>query len=193
VRPVHLERIRSDPLLLRFFDFVSSDEAGHLVALALPRLEPSTIVGEAPGARARSAARTSETAYLPEDAVTRRVQARAVALSGCSTCELLQVVSYTRGQEFRPHLDQFDETSPGGLAEIRSRGQRRATFLVCLACPVEGGATVFPALGLAFAPVQGSAIYWTHQDAAGRTHPGTIHGGAPVVYGRKLALNIWLR
>lgn len=64
---------------------------------------------------------------------------------------------------------------------------------MCLACPVEGGATVFPALGLAFAPVQGSAIYWTHQDAAGRTHPGTIHGGAPVVYGRKLGLNIWLR
>ncbi len=50
---MNLERISSDPLLIRFFDFVSDDEAGHLVALALPRLEPSTILGEAPGARAR--------------------------------------------------------------------------------------------------------------------------------------------
>jgi prolyl 4-hydroxylase len=191
---VRIEVIRTRaPLLCLLHDFVTPVEAVHLEARAKNAFVRSSVVCDEPGGRCVNPSRTSESAYLSEDEVTRQIQARAKWVSNRPVCEALQLVRYAPGQEFKPHFDQFDPNTAAGAAEIQKNGQRRATILVYLGTDCTGGETVFPALGMSVRPLKYAGVYWTHQTADGRTEPNTLHGGAPVKAGRKLAMNIWLR
>jgi prolyl 4-hydroxylase len=52
---------------------------------------------------------------------------------------------------------------------------------------------VFPKAGLSVLPIARAGIFWRHQLANGQTDPRTLHGGASVSAGVKIACNIWLR
>jgi hypothetical protein len=56
----------------------------------------------------------------------------------------------------------------------------------------DGGATIFPRLGLRVRPIAGAALYWSNVLPNGRIDERTFHGGEPVTRGTKLACNIWI-
>ncbi|MDB5965471.1 MAG: 2-oxoglutarate-dependent dioxygenase, partial [Polaromonas sp.] len=55
----------------------------------------------------------------------------------------------------------------------------------------DGGATVFPVLGLRVAPKRGTAVFFSYP----RAHPCSLslHGGEPVIAGEKWIATKWLR
>jgi prolyl 4-hydroxylase len=190
---VRIEVLFTAPIVCIVHDFVSPAECTHLIARSKNAFVRSTVVCDAPGGRCVDPQRTSESAYLSGDEVTRAIQERAKKVAHRPVCEALQLVRYGPGQEFRPHWDQFDPRTKGGAAEIARGGQRRGTILVYLETGCTGGETVFPSLGLSLRPIQYAGVYWSHQKADGQTDPLTLHGGLPVKTGRKLAANVWLR
>ena len=111
-----------------------------------------------------------------------------------SIAEELQVVRYLPGQEFKPHLDAFDESADGKRAwEMYGGGQRDATILIYLDGPEEGGETVFPELGLRVPPTPRAALLWRNVRSDGAVDPRLLHGGEPVRRGVKYAVNLWFR
>ena len=57
--------------------------------------------------------------------------------------------------------------------------------------PGQGGATVFPDIGLQVAPQRGHAVFFSYVRAHPSSH--TLHGGAPVTAGEKWIATKWLR
>ena len=49
----------------------------------------------------------------------------------------------------------------------------------------EGGATVFPHLGVGVFPKKGTAIFWYNLRANGEGDEKTLHGACPVLIGSK--------
>ena len=181
-----------DPQILLVHDFVTEAEAAYLIAAGDRMMKRSTVVCDEPGGCV-DARRTSSSAHLGYDANVEQIRQRAREFARLSTCETIQVVKYTPGQEFKPHYDQFDPATKDGAREIRTGGQRAATLLVYLNEPEAGGATVFPAAGLSVLPKARAAVFWRHQRPDGTSDPKTLHGGAPVIRGKKTAINLWLR
>ena len=77
---------------------------------------------------------------------------------------------------------------------MRNGGQRIATFFIWLNDMEEedGGATLFPDLGLKCIPEQGSGLFWWNQRGDILLEE-TKHCGTPVKKGTKYGMNIWIR
>ena len=102
--------------------------------------------------------------------------------------EPLQVVSYSIGGHYEPHVDYFNTYNSGeDQVRVLVDQDRAATFLFYLNEVEAGGATVFPLLGLAVPPRAGSALYWDNLDLGGRGYQQTLHAGCPVLAGHKVA------
>jgi prolyl 4-hydroxylase len=106
--------------------------------------------------------------------------------------ESLQVIRYGPEQEYRPHYDAYDVSTPKGLRCCRDGGQRLITALVYLNVVEAGGETTFPKLGLEITPRPGRLVVF-HNVGTGieRPHPDSLHAGAPVRHGEKWACNLW--
>lgn len=160
------------------------------------------------GKPAPSAVRTSTGTFLKpgHDAVVARIERRLALLTHLppDNGEALQILHYTGGAKYEPHLDAFADA-------VNSRpevgGQRVATVLMFLESPVEGGETVFPAAaaraagpgwsacareGLAVAPVAGDALLFWSVTPDGRVDPASLHGSCPTTKGSKWTATRWL-
>jgi prolyl 4-hydroxylase len=65
------------------------------------------------------------------------------------------------------------------------------TVVVYLATPEQGGATIFPDLGLQVHAHAGHAVFFNYDIGAGGV--GVLHGGAEVQAGEKWVATRWLR
>jgi len=191
-----LHVLNRDPQIFLIENFLQPGEAEYMRQIAAPLLQPST-VADGSEYYAKSNTRTSSSAYLEpqHDAVVACVEQRAVSLASVSlsSCEPLQVVSYTKDQEFKPHYDWFDAEH---LTDhwAKKAGQRYVTILPYLQVEdLEGGETDFPQLNITIPPHKDAAIMWYNLHFDGREDHRTLHAGRPVVAGQKTAVNIWMR
>jgi prolyl 4-hydroxylase len=175
--------------------FLGSDECQGLIELAQPRLTRSLTVVNETGTSAVNAARTSQGMFFErgENELCARIEARIAALLNwpVERGEGLQVLRYAAGAEYRPHYDYFDPAQPGTSAILRRGGQRVGTMVMYLNTPGQGGATVFPDVGLSVQAVAGNAVFFSY----GQPHPSTrtLHGGAVVQGGEKWVATKWMR
>jgi prolyl 4-hydroxylase len=133
---------------------------------------------------------------LPDmDVVTEVIRARIAAATRIPVpvFEPTQVLHYSVGQEFKRHLDYLDPDNPHHQDQLRSHGQRIATFLVYLNEDFEGGATEFSKIGIRFRGKTGDAIFWPNLDMEGRPDQRTLHAGLPPTSGEKWILSQWIR
>lgn len=201
------EIISWSPRIIVLHNFLSMEECDYLRAIALPRLQVSTVVDAKTGKGIKSNVRTSSGMFLsPEERKYPMVQAIEKRISVYSQIpiengELVQVLRYEKSQFYRPHHDYFSDTY-----NLKRGGQRIATMLMYLSDNVEGGETYFPMAGtgecscggkmvkgLSVKPVKGDAILFWSMGLDGQSDPNSIHGGCEVLSGEKWSATKWMR
>ncbi|KKK19623.1 hypothetical protein ARAM_005189 [Aspergillus rambellii] len=209
---VHL--FSQTPLIIYIEDFLSVQEADHLVNISVPNYTPSIIYnGQTTTVDPRK--RHSDRALLPRDATVRCIESRAKAFQGWKPhlhIERMWAQRYNVSGHYVHHYDWADSARSRG-------GDRLSTFMVYLAADCEGGGTNFPRLrkprdrswcrfiecddtaseaggdgkgqGVTFKPVKGNAVFWENLRPDGSGYPETWHAAFPVTRGEKVGLNIW--
>lgn len=175
--------------------FLSDAECSDLVEAARPALARSLTVAVKTGGEMLSHDRTSSGMFFTrgENALVARIEARIARVLNwpIENGEGLQVLRYLPGAEYKPHHDYFDPAEPGTPSILQRGGQRVATLIMYLQAPGQGGATVFPDLGLEVLPQRGHAVFFSYDKPDASTR--SLHGGAPVLAGEKWIATKWLR
>ena len=176
---------------------LAPEECAGLIEFAQDRLEAAQVVDPRTGRDYHDPDRTSELLMcrLGETPLIERIEARLTELCGIPLVngEGLQIMRYKPGAQYRPHFDFFRNTSGGESVHLKRGGQRIATMVMYLNDGAEGGATIFPEIGLDVAPVQGNAVYFAYTDAQSCCDDLSLHGGAPVTAGEKWIATKWFR
>ena len=182
------EVVCSAPRITRFSNLFTADECAYLAEAADPMFEPAPTVDERTGKLIMNPVRTSDTAVFPwiaEDPAVHALNRRIAAASGTDVRqgEPLQVLRYTPGQEYKPHIDAI----PG------FDNQRILTMLVYLNEDFDGGETHFLKCDLTVRGRAGDAILFENVDADGRPNSDAVHAGLPVTRGVKILASRWIR
>lgn len=186
------------PLIRVHEGFLSAGECDWLIEAARERLAPASVydsvantLGVDPARSNRSAAFDFADLDMVVELVRTRIS-RAIQIP-LAAFEATQVLHYQVGQEFRPHVDYLEPSSPIFAEELGRRGQRVVTFLVYLNEGFEGGSTQFPRLGIDYRGKRGDAILFANVGPAGEPDPDTLHAGLPPTSGEKWLLSQWVR
>src|SRR5471032_764917 len=186
-RTIRVASALMQPLVVVLDNVLSAAECDQLIALATPRLAPSTIVDPASGMDTMSAARSSDGMFFrpQENALVERIDRRLAQLMQLplENGEGLQVLRYRSGAESVPHFDFLMPSNAANVASLARSGQRVSTLVMYLNDVEHGGETIFPEAGLAVAPRRGSAVYFEYCNADGQLDPLSLHAGAPVLAG----------
>ena len=185
------------PTLALLAGVVSADEAEQLIALAEPRLRPSTVVDPTTGTDRAEPHRTSLGMFfrLNESDFIARLDRRLSELMNLplENGEGLQVVYYPTGALNAPHFDFLIPSNEPNRASIARSGQRLSTLIVYLNDVQSGGETVFPKLGWSVTPKLGHGVYFEYASARGELDDGSLHAGNPVLSGVKWIVTKWMR
>lgn len=191
-----LQRLGS-PAIVTLESVLTGEECERLIAMAQPRLRPSTVVDGASGANVAVARRGSEGMFfrLNEDPFIARLDERLCALMNgpAQNSEGLQVLRYGPGGQYPPHFDFLVPSNPSSALSIARSGQRISTLIVYLNDVLEGGETVFPEVGLSIVPRKGNGLYFEYANSRLQVDPRSAHGGAEVVRGVKWIVTKWMR
>ena len=102
--------------------------------------------------------------------------------------EPFQIGFYPPGGFYEQHYDAF--TDEKGFKENLILdgslvGNRIATLMFYLSGTVDGGATVFPNLGVSIFPTKGSAVFWYNLNKDGSLSEKSLHAACPTIFGIK--------
>ena len=189
--PLHLptpHALHQTPHIDAIPDLLSAAECDLLVALSDRRLRPALIFHEGQGRFVADPIRDSDAAGFPivsEWPAIHAINRRFAAASGTTVeqGEVLQILRYRPGQQYRAHLDAVP-----GLAN-----QRSLTLLVYLNDDFDGGETCFTRLGIAHRGRKGDGLLFANCLPDGRPDPLTEHAGMPVRSGTKRIASRWIR
>jgi prolyl 4-hydroxylase len=194
-RQVSVELTLQLPNIVVLADFLSPQECDLLVKAARPKLARSLTVAVATGGEELNDDRTSYGMFFTrgENALVKQIESRIARLLDWpeENGEGLQVLQYRPGAQYKPHYDYFDPAELGSASILQRGGQRVGTLIIYLNTPEQGGATVFPDIGLEIAPQRGKAVFFSYD----QPHPSSLslHGGEPVLAGEKWIATKWLR
>ena len=171
----------------------SLEECEYVIASAASRLAPSLTVDPRTGAARRDAYRTSLTATLGPvdlDLALVMISERLAAIAGHApeTGEFLSVLSYARGQEYKPHFDWLPEGP-----DLERGGQRVATALFYLNDSYDGGETRFLETGVDVKGRPGDVLVFRNVTAEGAPDRASRHASLPVTNGVKWIASKWFR
>jgi prolyl 4-hydroxylase len=107
--------------------------------------------------------------------------------------EFIQILRYRVGEEFKPHVDYFNESGASAYLSLAEGGQRVQTLLTYLNDDYSGGSTHFPLLNLTVAGRRGDMLHFHNVSANGLGHKDSLHAGKPVTAGEKWLLSKWIR
>lgn len=177
-------------------NLINKDVANHFIELGIKDLGLSMVVGSASTEDALDTARTSRTSWIAHDRTQKTLTiARKISeIVGIplKNAESFQLIHYGETQEYQPHFDAFDPHTEGGKFHLQRGGQRLKTALIYLNTVPKGGGTIFPAIDLTIAAKLGRMVVFENCQAGTQTpHPLSLHGGMPVIKGKKWALNLW--
>ncbi|KAJ5540006.1 hypothetical protein N7513_008338 [Penicillium frequentans] len=137
---VHL--LSRAPLILYLENFLSDEEADHLVDISVDKYKPS-IVYDGKTEQVDPSKRLSDRALLDRDDTVRCLEDRARAFQGWRPhlyIERMWAQRYNASGHYRHHYDWAGTLARGG--------DRLSTFMVYLGADCEGGGTNFPRLAM---------------------------------------------
>lgn len=189
--------ISESPRLRLIEKFATSAQCNWIIGRARDRLRPATVVNPAGGTTIETVRtnRAVEFQLADMDMVIEAIRSRISAATHLPLplFEPTQVLHYAPGQHFEPHHDYFDPQNEAHAEEIRTSGQRIATFLVYLNDEYAGGETAFPSARLKFRGNVGDALFIANVERGGRPDPLTLHAGTAPISGEKWLLSQWIR
>lgn len=182
------EILSGDPDVRMARAFLTGDECAYLIRKAEPLLRPSMILDQQTGRPRPDPVRTSSSMNFDpsnEDLVINAINRRIAALtdSDVAAGELLHILRYAPGQEFRPHLD----------AIAGADNQRQWTALTYLNEGFVGGETVFPEIGITTVGKPGDCLIFRVCSDGGTVDHHLRHAGLPVTQGVKWLASRWIR
>lgn len=182
------EQLSSSPDIKLFPKIFTHEECEFLIARSAPRLEASLVIDPQTGEQVPNPVRTSHAAIYPLMAQSPAIHALNIRLASASGTavgqgEPLQVLRYSPGQEYRPHIDAIADAG----------NQRILTFLVYLNDDYDGGETEFLATGLRLKGAKGDGVLFRNADPDGYPDPNARHAGLPVTSGEKYLASRWIR
>ena len=89
-------------------------------------------------------------------------------------------------------LCEYQDSTFLPVTEDDPAGGRLSTLMFYLSSVRAGGLTVFPRLGVWARPSPGSAVLWDNIRRDGSCDLAMLHGGCPVLLGRKVVANKWI-
>lgn len=185
--------VLKSPEVSLYNNFLSDVECALLIWMSNDRLKRSQVVDNQNGGEYIDPNRSSDgTCFqVNENVVIANIEKRISEVTGypIENGEGIQILRYKEGQEYRPHFDYFDPSSPAINNQLSNN--RVCTFLMYLNTPEEGGETVFPDAGLSVKAKQGSALQFSYQTPSPDTK--TLHAGTPVIKGEKWVATKWIR
>jgi prolyl 4-hydroxylase len=187
----------SRPCICVLANVVSAEECGQLIALARPRLAPSTVVDPVTGENRVAEHRSSEGMFFfpGETPLIATLDARFSQLmnSPIDHGEGLQVLRYGPGTSSAPHHDFLVPRNDPSEQSLRRSGQRVSSLVTYLNDVPGGGETTFPHAGLSVCPRRGNAVYFEYCNGRGQVDAASLHAGAPVTEGEKWVVTKWMR
>ncbi len=154
----NLRKINCDPDIFEIDNFLSEDECERMIKKVAHNMQPCLVKNEETGNVEPDPSRTSSNANIPRNEIPS-VTKKILQLANCEEeqMEILQVLHYKNGQEFRAHTDGFQgPTSACGFLQ-----SGRIMTLFCYLNDVKegkGGTTLFPQIDLEITPKRGLAI-----------------------------------
>jgi prolyl 4-hydroxylase len=196
-RLVRVAARAAQPSLAVLNDVFSAEECDELIALARPRLAPSTTVDPLTGRDRVGEQRSSLGMFfrLRENAFIARLDERVSELMNLpvENGEGLQVLHYPAGAQSLPHFDFLVPSNAANQASLERSGQRVSTLVGYLNEVEKGGETVFPETGWSVSPQRGSAVYFEYCNSLGQVDHASLHAGGLVVRGEKWVATKWMR
>ena len=194
----HGRELHDAPRFVAFAEFLTPALCDYLVERARPRLVPARVNDARGGGLKLDPMRTNTGAafsLVETDLVMQLVRARIARAAGVSTVALepAEVLHYSVGETYRPHVDFFHPKLPTFAEEMRVKGQRVKTCLVYLNDDLDGGETDFPKLGIKFRGRKGEALIFENVGPNGVGDIRTVHTGLPPTRGEKWLLSQWIR
>ena len=170
----------------------------YLIERSAPRLRRAQVFDSLSGSLKVDPMRTNTNAaysVIDTDVAMQLTRARIAHAAGAAfdALEPMEVLHYTGGEMYKPHIDFFHPSRPGYAEEMRIRGQRVKTCLVYLNSGYDGGETEFPKLGIKFRGETGEALVFDNVSADGVGDMNTLHTGLPTTRGEKWLLSQWIR
>ncbi|HTR51889.1 MAG TPA: 2OG-Fe(II) oxygenase [Kofleriaceae bacterium] len=192
------EVLHESPLIRRFPAAVDPLVLTALIDLAAPLVQRSQIVDARTGESRADPMRTSSHVTLAprqHDHVLEAIEQCIARVSGlpARNGEFVQVLRYRVGEEFKPHVDYFNESGDAAYRSLADGGQRAQTVLIYLNDRYTGGATAFPKLEIVVQGRPGDILHFHNVDAGGIGHKDSLHAGTPVETGEKWLLSKWIR
>ncbi|MGE5183948.1 MAG: 2OG-Fe(II) oxygenase [Acidobacteriota bacterium] len=192
------ETLHGSPLVRRLPAVLPPVVLDALIELAAPLVRRSEVVDARTGETRADPMRTSShVTFAPRqhDHVLEAIEQGIARISGLPALngEFVQILRYRIGEEFRPHVDYFNETGEAAYRSLADGGQRAQTVLLYLSDDYAGGTTAFPKLGLDIRGRRGDVLHFHNLDADGVGHRDTLHAGTPVTGGEKWLLSKWIR
>ncbi|KAL4440709.1 hypothetical protein ABPG77_000418 [Micractinium sp. CCAP 211/92] len=193
------------PRAFLYHNFMTPEEADHIIKIAKPFMKRSTVVG-AGGKSVEDSIRTSYGTFLKrlQDSTVAAIEHRLATWTklNVSHQEDMQILRYGIGQKYGAHYDSLDNDSP-----------RVATVLLYLSDVEEGGETAFPgpsqwihpsvqkrfepfsscAQGhVATKPKKGDAMVFFSLKPDSTMDDASLHTGCPVIKGVKWTATKWI-
>ena len=191
----------SRPIIAVLANVLSAEECAQLIALARPRLRPSTVVDPATGENRVAGYRNSDSMFFrpAETPLIATLDARFSEIMNLPIDhgEGLQVLRYAPDpngtSQFTPHFDFLVPRNAASVESLRRSGQRVSSLVMYLNDVPGGGETTFPHAGLSVCPRRGNAVYFEYCNSRGQVDAASVHAGAPVTAGEKWAMTKWMR
>ncbi|KAI7835432.1 hypothetical protein COHA_010678, partial [Chlorella ohadii] len=196
-----MQVLDAEARIFLFHNFLTDAECDHIIGLAKPKMERSGVVDTKTGNSDISDIRTSSGTFLErgQDDVVAGIEERIArwTLLPVGNGEGLQVLRYTKGQEYQAHWDYFfDEKNTA------NGGNRYATVLMYLNDVEEGGETAGGDNGpefsdcarkhLAAKPKKGAAVLFHSIKTTGELEKRSLHTACPVIKGYKWSAPKWI-
>ena len=185
------------PALALLHGVLTAEECNDLIALARPRLAPSTVVDPATGRDVVTGWRSSLGMFFrpAENPLVARLDRRFAEVMNLplENGEGLQVLHYPEGAGSAPHFDFLVPAHEANRASIERSGQRVSTLVAYLNEVRGGGETLFPSAGWAVSPQQGNAVYFEYCNSHGELDHASLHGSNAVERGEKWVVTKWMR